>query len=684
VTWCVIEEPNEGVISVAHMHARRRDLHRLLPAIFTALMVIAGSFLLSSGPAAASTPTLTIFAGTPGTTGTPTDGLPADQTTLHAPGSIALAGNGAVYIGDLDDAIYRVNAGTLTTLDSSICEPYGLAVAASGNIFAASDCVAGLTEVTPSDVVSIVPGTSSISDPTGVAIDPSGNIYVASGFSTPHDVWKIAPDGTVSIFATTVDVGDPFALATDTSGNVYVADTLHNVVHKITPSGAVSTLTTPALNDPEGLAVNSVGDVFISNNGDFTVLEVTPSGTSSVVAGTGVQGQPVAGAPTSVNLAGPTGLALDAAGDLLIADTDFGNQGVVEEIDNISPPSPPVPGSPTAADGIIVLPWSSVAGATSYAVTVYVNGVPQPAVTGITGLSYTVPAPVAGDTYSFTVAAVNGVGTGPASAMSAVITQPVPTDMSPGYWLVGADGGVFSFHAPFYGSTGSLTLNQPMRAITSTRDGRGYWLIAGDGGVFAFGDAGFQGSVPGLGLGLTDIVGIAPDNATGGYWLVGSDGGVYSFGAPFHGSVPGLGTHVRNVVGIAATPDGGGYYVVASDGGVYTFGDAAYRGSANTVAHLNAPIVGMAVDPVTGGYWEAGSDGGVYSFGAPFAGSAGATPLNRPVVGMSASPSGPGYYLAASDGGVFSYGESFSGSEGGAHLNAPMVGMATDRVVPPS
>jgi hypothetical protein len=62
--------------------------------------------------------------------------------------------------------------------------------------------------------------------------------------------------------------------------------------------------------------------------------------------------------------------------------------------------------------------------------------------------------------------------------------------------------------------------------------------------------------------------------------MAGSDGGVFSFGdAPFAGSVPGAGVHVGNVAGIASSPDGQGYWVTGADGGIYAFGDAAYEGS---------------------------------------------------------------------------------------------------------
>jgi hypothetical protein len=63
-----------------------------------------------------------------------------------------------------------------------------------------------------------------------------------------------------------------------------------------------------------------------------------------------------------------------------------------------------------------------------------------------------------------------------------------------GYWLVASDGGLFSFHATFYGSLGGIPLVSPVTGMAATSDAGGYWMVAGDGGVFAFGDAPFWGS----------------------------------------------------------------------------------------------------------------------------------------------------------------------------------------------
>ena len=158
------------------------------------------------------------------------------------------------------------------------------------------------------------------------------------------------------------------------------------------------------------------------------------------------------------------------------------------------------------------------------------------------------------------------------------------------YWLVAADGGVFSFNAPFYGSEGGKHLNAPVVAMAPTAGHGGYWMVASDGGVFSFGDAQFYGSEGGQHLNAP-VVGMAAD-PSGGYWLVASDGGIFSFGAPFEGSMGGKHLNAP-MVGMASTPSGSGYWQVASDGGIFTFGDANFGGSEGA-APLNKPIVGMA------------------------------------------------------------------------------------------
>ena len=255
-----------------------------------------------------------------------------------------------------------------------------------------------------------------------------------------------------------------------------------------------------------------------------------------------------------------------------------------------------------------------------------------------------------------------------------------------GYWEVAADGGLFAYDAPFWGSTdqinpslkpggtNAVTLDAPIVGICADPNTDGYWEVAQDGGLFAF-NAPFFGSMGGKPLN-EPIVGMVATPDGLGYWEVASDGGLFAFGdAHFYGSMGGKPLN-KPIVGIASTPDGHGYYEVASDGGLFAFGDAVFHGSMGGKP-LNDPVVGIAGDQGTGGYWEVASDGGLFAFTAPFFGSPAAMPLNKPVVGMASTPDGQGYWEAASDGGIFNYGDAFFwGSTGSMTLNSPVVGIA--------
>jgi N-acetylmuramoyl-L-alanine amidase len=171
------------------------------------------------------------------------------------------------------------------------------------------------------------------------------------------------------------------------------------------------------------------------------------------------------------------------------------------------------------------------------------------------------------------------------------------------------------------------------------------------------------------------IVGMAATHDGRGYWLVARDGGVFGYGdAAFFGSAGSLALNAP-IVGMAATHDGRGYWLVAADGGIFSYGDARFWGSSGSLA-LNAPVVGMAATPDGGGYWLAAADGGIFTYGdAVFSGSAGSLVLNAPIVGLAAAPGG--YWLVARDGGLFTYGGApYYGSLGGTSLPGPVVGLA--------
>ncbi len=250
-------------------------------------------------------------------------------------------------------------------------------------------------------------------------------------------------------------------------------------------------------------------------------------------------------------------------------------------------------------------------------------------------------------------------------------TGPGPAATSK-YDLVGADGGVFAFGGTFYGSLPGLGVHvSDIAGIVPSASRTGYYLVGHDGGVFAF-DAPFVNSLPGVGVVVSDIVGIVPTSTDSGYFLVGRDGGVFSFNAPFLGSLPGIGVQVSDIVGIARTSDDKGYFLVGSDGSVFAFGDAHWSG--------NAPAGAAAITstPDGGGYWVVGTNGSVTTFGdaANFGDLPALGVVVSDIVGIVPSSDGLGYLLIGRDGGVFGFGDAaFTGSLPGLGLNvADIVG----------
>ena len=306
-----------------------------------------------------------------------------------------------------------------------------------------------------------------------------------------------------------------------------------------------------------------------------------------------------------------------------------------------------------------------------------------------------------GDSYTFTVVAINAPGNGPASGPSNAVTpvaaSPPPAaapsaapspSLTPqdehGYWLVGSDGGIFTFgNAQFYGSTGNIHLQRPVVSITPTANDGGYWLVASDGGIFSFGDAGFFGSIPGLGIAPAGsgsphslnapIVGMVPTADGGGYFMVASDGGVFTFGdAKFEGSCPSIGGCAGGAA-VAVMPDatGNGYWVVTAGGDVQPFGDAPSPGEPAV------PGVVAAVRSSDGeGYYLLYSNGVVYSAGdaVNYGNATGVVGGYNPATAIFTTADGKGYWIVAANGSVITAGDApYEGGANSLHLNGSII-----------
>jgi sugar lactone lactonase YvrE len=185
-------------------------------------------------------------------------------------------------------------------------------------------------------------------NPTAVAVDASGNIYVADGGD--HTVRRVTPGGSVTTYAgSSGHAGSsdgyatsgalflyPFAVAVDASNNVYVADSGNHNIRVIAAGGSVSTLAGTAgiagstdgtgvaalFNTPQGIAVDGAGIVYVSDTNNSTIRRITPAGVVSTLAGAAGQTGGADGGGASARFFYPAGIAVDAAGNIYVADLD--------------------------------------------------------------------------------------------------------------------------------------------------------------------------------------------------------------------------------------------------------------------------------------------------------------------------------------------------------------------------
>ena len=246
--------------------------------------------------------------------------------------------------------------------------PYGIAVDMAGDLFIADKNNERVRKVTPDGVISTVAGNGTIGfngdegpatsaqlfGPYGVAVDTAGDLFIADAAN--ERVRKVTPDGVISTVAgngtsgysgdgnsaTSAQLNTPHAVAVDTAGNLFIADYGNNCIRKVTPNGVISTVagngslgysgdggpaTSAQLFDPDGVVVDAAGNIFIADKGNSCVRKVTPDGLINTVAGNGTSGYSGDGGPaTSAQLIDPSGVVVDTAGNLFIA--DFGNNSV--------------------------------------------------------------------------------------------------------------------------------------------------------------------------------------------------------------------------------------------------------------------------------------------------------------------------------------------------------------------
>jgi len=237
---------------------------------------------------------------------------------LRIPYGVAVASNGTLFVGDAGDIRIRrmLSNGSLGTL-------------AGSGLF---------------DYVDGASPSAAFAAPMGVAVDSVGAVYVAD--SENHRIRKVTPSGTVSTVAGSgtgfadgpaysAKFACPTGVARDGSGNLYVADMLNNRIRKISAGGQVTTVagsSTPgsadgqgaaaSFNHPFGIALGGDGNLYVTDRDNHLVRKVTPTGYVTTQAGEVSKGLHDSSNPLTARFAYPTGIAVDRALNIYVADRD--------------------------------------------------------------------------------------------------------------------------------------------------------------------------------------------------------------------------------------------------------------------------------------------------------------------------------------------------------------------------
>lgn len=305
----------------------------------------------------------------------------AEQTspTASDPAEIAVGPSGAIFVSDrAQHVILRVDStGTVTgfagsyrfpgsldgpRLSAYFNNPRGLAFDASGNLFVADSRNGTIRRIATDGTVTTIAGVagqlgsvdgvgiaSRFSSPRGLAIAGANRLLVTDyGADTVRQIDLITSSvttlaGSPGINGSADGTGagarfyGPFGIASDSAGVAYVADSANHLIRRIDPSGTVTRLagqpgipgsadgsgSAARFSDARKIVADGAGNVYVADTWNHTIRKITPAGLVSTLAGMAGEGGSADGSGSAARFFSPMDIAIDAGGNLYVA--DFGN-----------------------------------------------------------------------------------------------------------------------------------------------------------------------------------------------------------------------------------------------------------------------------------------------------------------------------------------------------------------------
>jgi sugar lactone lactonase YvrE len=286
--------------------------------------------------------TVSTLIGEPGVTGSE-DGT-GGFGYLNHPRALAVSAGGYVYIADTDNQAIRI---LYPTGNGIVFGPFLVTLAGSAGMQGASDGMGAGARFTAPAGIAVTPDYTLFVGDTGT--DRIRQLHLTAVVTSLAGV--SGSPGATDGPAATAEFHGPTGVTIDAAGNVYIADTENDVIRRLGADGMVTTIAGSAgvsgfvdgagnasrFNHPTALALDALGNLYVADTGNHAIRRIAPSHFVTTIIGTGASGHRN-GAGVSAQLNGPSGVALDPSGNLFIADA--GNQ-VIRMATTTAPPAGP-------------------------------------------------------------------------------------------------------------------------------------------------------------------------------------------------------------------------------------------------------------------------------------------------------------------------------------------------------